>query len=349
MAAIAAAPLFALPALGTATAASPEVFDALRPGARVLTLSWGFPISLIARRTDDDLRGEVCEERRTCKPVSYPWLDRGLGVALVDYTLHSEGSPGQQIVFGYSQGARVASGWLKKHAGTADAPTPDELSLVLIGNPGRKYGGGHVEWGQPTPATDYSVLDVSRQYDLGSDVPDDRFNLLAMANALAGFGSVHMDYADVDIYDPANYVWTEGNTTYVFVPAKRLPILDPLYVLGLTELADALDAPLRAIIEEGYDRSYLPAQPGLPPAEADPEPESPSAEPAQAVAAAVAAPGSRSTIAQDQNDAANLLADSTDSSVESESGSVVAEVVDGGVVNVDVDVELDAELDAELD
>ncbi|MCH9733749.1 MAG: PE-PPE domain-containing protein, partial [Actinomycetia bacterium] len=249
-----------LPALGTATAAEPQMFDALRPGARVLTLSWGYPISVIASGIDDDLRGEVCEER-TCKPVSYPWLDRRLGAALLDYTLHSEGAPGEQIIFGYSQGARVATAWLDKHAGTADAPTPDELSLVLIGNTGRKYGGGHVEWGQSTPATDYHVLDVARQYDLGSDVPDNRFNLLAMANAIAGFGSVHMNYRDIDIYDSANYVWTEGNTTYVFVPAKRLPILDPLYILGLTGLADALDAPLRAAIEKGYDRSYLPAQP----------------------------------------------------------------------------------------
>ncbi len=44
------------------TAAEPQVFDALRPGARVLTLSWGIPISLIARGNEHDLRGEVCEE-----------------------------------------------------------------------------------------------------------------------------------------------------------------------------------------------------------------------------------------------------------------------------------------------
>jgi len=321
-AAVAAAPLFALPAFGTATAAAPEEFDALRREAPVLMLSWGFPISLLTIGPAGDLRGEVCEERRTCELVSYPWLDLRLGAALVDDALNAEGAPGNQIIYAYSQGARVATDWLDRYADTADAPTPDELSLVLLGNPGRIYGGGNVGLGAATPATDYLVLDVARQYDWGSDVPDDPFNLLAMVNTVAGFGSVHMDYQDVDIYDPANYVWTEKNTTYVFVPAKRLPILEPLYVLGLTEFADSLDAPLRAAIEKGYDRSYLPAQPG-PPAEAEPEPEPEelSAEPDQTAAAAVALPSSRSAIVQDQNDTANLSADSTDSRLESELGS----------------------------
>jgi len=373
-AAIAAVPLCALPTLGTATAAEPELpgpgtvtdaepelpapgtvtdaeprlFDALTPGARVFTLS------LLAGGNDDDLGGVVCQDGRTCVPVPYPYLFRSAGVDELDDAIRSDGSPGQQIVYGYSQGARIASDWLDKYGGTAGAPTPDDLTFVLIGNPGRKYGGGHNSWGQTTPATDYSVLDVSRQYDLATDVPDDPSNLLAMANALAGFSQVHTEYEDIDLYDSANYVWTEGNTTYVFVPADRLPILTLLYGLGLTEFADSLDAPLRAAIEKGYDRSYLPAEPGLPPAEAEPEPERLSAEPDQAVAAAVTSPSSRNAIAQDKNDTVNQLADSMDSQAESESVSMDVDaanadlvdvaVVDADVVSVDV---VDADADAD--
>ena len=93
------------------------------------------------------------------------------------------------------------------------------------------------------------------------------------ARANAGFLFVHQDYEDVDIYDPANYVWTEGNTTYVYVPTKNLPLLEPLRWVGLSALADALNEPLKEIVERAYDRSYLPAQPGLPAPEPDPEPE----------------------------------------------------------------------------
>ncbi|MCH9733748.1 MAG: PE-PPE domain-containing protein [Actinomycetia bacterium] len=337
---VATVPLCALPAFGTAAAAESEVFDALKPGARVLTLS------LLEGGNDDDLQGVVCQDGRTCVAVPYPYLFRSVGVEDLDAALHSDGSTGHQIVYGYSQGARVASDWLNEYGGTADAPTPDELSFVLIGNPGRKYGGGHVSWGQTTPATDYSVLDVSRQYDLATDVPDDPSNFLAMANALAGFSQVHTEYEDIDIYDPANYVWKEGNTTYVFVPADRLPILTLLYGLGLDGLADALDPLLRPLIEKGYDRSYLPDQPGLPPSEAESEsePEGLLVEPEQAVAAAVALPRSRNAVAQDQNDTANLLASSTDSRAEAESGSADVDVVDADVADAtmaDVDVDVD--------
>ncbi|MCH9734305.1 MAG: PE-PPE domain-containing protein, partial [Actinomycetia bacterium] len=127
----------------------------------------------------------------------------------------------------------------------------------------------------------------------------------------------------------------------VFVPAKRLPILDPLYILGLTGLADALDAPLRAAIEKGYDRSYLPAQPGWPPeaeseAKTESGPEGLSTEPERA-ATAVRVAHSQSAIVQEQNGIANPLADNPDSRLESEWGSIDAVVVD---VDVDVDVDV---------
>ncbi|MGB1225781.1 MAG: PE-PPE domain-containing protein [Mycobacterium sp.] len=284
-AAIASVPLLALPAVGTAAAADAPVFDALPPGpARVLTVD-----TLTAGGNADDLQGVVCEAPRVCTAVPYPYLNRPAGVVELDEALRTYASE-QQIVYGYSQGARVAKDWLDQYAGTEDALSPGALSFVLLGNPGRKYGGSRVGLDEMTPDTEYNVLDVSRQYDLSSDSPDNPLNLLAMINAYAGFTSVHPDYEDVDIYDPANYVWKEGNTTYVFVPTERLPILGFLYGVGLTGLADALDAPLRAQIEKAYDRSYLPAEPGMLPVEAELAPglEEAAVEPEQPQAAAAA-------------------------------------------------------------
>ena len=236
------------------------VFDALPAGpARVLTLSF------LPGSNDDDMGGILCQEQRTCVSVPYPYLLRDIGVKDLDLAIHG-GTTDPLIVFGYSQGARVSAEWLQAHAGTEGAPSPEKLSFVLIGNPGRKHGGAHVHWGQTTPDTAYKVLDVSRQYDLASDYPD-RFDLLALANAYAGLTFIHPNYEAVDLYDPANYVWTEKNTTYVFVPTKNLPLLEPLRWVGLNALADSLNGPLKAMIEKAYNRSYLPSKPGLPPAE----------------------------------------------------------------------------------
>ncbi|MDZ4236514.1 MAG: PE-PPE domain-containing protein, partial [Dietzia sp.] len=225
----------------------------------------------------DELGGLLCESPRTCVSVPFPYLQRSIGVKDLDEAIHGDTFGQRQIVFGYSQGARVATDWLEEFATAEDAPSPDDLSFVLIGNPGRKHGGAHVIWGQPTPDSQYQVLDVAQQYDLTADRPD-RFSLLAMANAYAGLIQLHGHYENVDIYDPANYVWKEGNTTYVFVPTEDLPILNGLRRLGLDELADQLQGPLKEKIEKAYDRSYLPAEPGWP-AEEEPEPEEPPVEP----------------------------------------------------------------------
>lgn len=283
--AAAATPLMVFPAVGSATPTVAE-FSYLPEKARVLTLS------LLPGGNDDDLQGEVCAAQRQCSSVPYPYLLRSQGMDLLDKALRQPlPDPAQphQIVYGYSQGARVAADWIAKYAGTEGAPSPENLSFVLIGNPGRKYGGAHVGWGQAVPDSDYAVLDVARQYDMASDFPDNPLNLLALLNVFAGFAVTHTDYEELDLYDPANYVWTEGKTTYVFVPNDKLPLLEPLRWIGLAGLAKALDGPLREMIEAGYDRSYLPAKPGLPAAPAPapepdsgatPEPEAPPTDPA---------------------------------------------------------------------
>lgn len=361
-AAVAAVPMVALPSVATTPVASAAIFDALPPGpARVLTLSF------IEGSNDDDMQGVMCQEQRSCVPVPYPYLLRSVGVKDLDLALHDGGAVGPQIVFGYSQGARIVGDWLEEHAGTEGAPSPDELSFVLIGNPGRKHGGAHVEWGQTTPETEYKVLDVSRQYDMASDYPD-HFNLLAIANAYAGFTFVHANYEEVDLYDSANYFWTEGNTTYVFVPTKNLPLLEPLRWIGLSDLADSLNGPLKEMIEKAYDRSYLPAQPGLPPvpdpdpepepdpeppAEPDPEPEpEPPAEPESELPTEATFTLSETGPSATGKHVAKLVPDSEALQEEPDGnpdGDVSGEQDDDALDNDDLDADADVDVDADVD
>jgi hypothetical protein len=81
------------------------------------------------------------------------------------------------------------------------------------------------------------VVDISREYDFTSDFPNrplSPFYLLPIANAAAGLVTVHLDYEGVNVDDPANVVWQDGNTTYVLLPTPTLPLLAPLQILGST-------------------------------------------------------------------------------------------------------------------
>lgn len=203
---------------------------------------------------EDELQGRVCQAPNNCVQIDQSlWDPRGL--AIIDATI--DATAGTKVVFSYSEGARSVTDWLAEHADDPDAPPPGELSFVLIGNPTRAHGGSGRD---VMPQTQYQVIDISRQYDPASDFPDHPLNVLALLNTLAAFTVIHTDYENVDMYDPANIVWTEGNTTYVFVPTENLPLLEPLRRLGLTDLADALNGPLKDIVERGYDRSYLPTE-----------------------------------------------------------------------------------------
>jgi hypothetical protein len=54
-----------------------------------------------------------------------------------------------------------------------------------------------------------------------------------------------------------------GDTTYYLIPTAILPLLMPVAQLPLVgyPLADALDPPLRVLVEAGYNRSISPGQP----------------------------------------------------------------------------------------
>ncbi|MGE2729086.1 PE-PPE domain-containing protein [Mycolicibacterium vaccae] len=226
-------------------------------------------LGLVTGSVHDDLKGAVCAAPNSCRPVTYPRFYYPSGADPLNAAINA--TDGLKVVYGYSQGGQVISAWMRKYANSPDAPAADELVFVIVGNGDRPRGGSNAASGFATPATQYKVIDVARQYDFAADFPDNPWNLLALANAMAGFSSVHTDYESVDLNDPDNVVWTEGNTTYVFVPTKNLPLLNPLRALGLHDLANRLNGPLKEIVERGYNRDYLPGPDAAPdPAEAPP-------------------------------------------------------------------------------
>lgn len=181
------------------------------------------------------------------------------------------------VAYGYSQGAVVV--------GRYKAMTDDDgIAYVLLSNPARPNGGmlsrfqgvtipildiplfggtpiSSVGWDGRTPTT----YDIARQYDGWPDFPKYPVNILATANALLGMLYLHGTYE----YDLPEDVTTksgpdidrrvDGDTVYLTVGTDLLPLLRPLEQIGVPKpLLLALDAPLRVLIEQAYDRTTEP-------------------------------------------------------------------------------------------
>lgn len=176
-------------------------------------------------------------------------------------------------VFGYSQGAVVASAYKGGHRANG-------VNYVLVENPGRPNGGIMARFGGlyvpllditfsgPTPVVRDpqpgagTTVDIARQYDGWADFPTYPLNLLATANAILGIIYLHGGTQDldatalssIDTGDP-HYYQQRGDTTYYLIPTERLPLLMPLRGILPDLLLDAIERPLRALVELGYDRS----------------------------------------------------------------------------------------------
>ena len=203
------------------------------------------PATVLTMGDTAAFHGAVCDSPNSCTLVYYPWFVTPLGITALEgalATTAAEIADGKIIVFGYSNGALVAEQWLEQHLNDPNIPSPDRLSFVVIGNPARDL------W----PDSPYQVIDVSRQYDAASDYPNNPaspYYVLAVMNAGAGFWINHLNYREVDLDDPANAVWSVGNTTYVLTPAPELPLL-----AGLAPFFPALNEQLKAAIETAYIR-----------------------------------------------------------------------------------------------
>jgi hypothetical protein len=178
------------------------------------------------------------------------------------------------VVFAFSQGAVVASQYKAAHPDTG-------ATFILFENPNRPNGGVmqrfngltipilDITFSGATEDTDDLTLDIARQYSGWSDFPTYPLNLLATANAVMGIIYLHgpsQRYEDLEAelaaiqtdtnapdYNPA-YYQEHGNTRYYLIPTERLPLLMPLDGILPKNVLDAIDKPLRAIIETGYDR-----------------------------------------------------------------------------------------------
>lgn len=207
------------------------------------------------------------------------------------------------VIFGYSQGATVSNIVKKQLADANGGVIPDRYSFVYIGDPNRPNGGlferlaalGTVPildatFGQPAP-TNTTVLpavnttDIAFQYDGVADMPANPLNLLAVLNALAGFFVVHGTYlsprgtqpstelpygytipeleAAMDCSQSPKNCQSFNDTLYITIPAKTLPIMQPLLDIGaatgttvlIKPFVDLISPVTRVLIETGYDRS----------------------------------------------------------------------------------------------
>ena len=195
----------------------------------------------------------------------------GQGVTNLDQAINAQPTGTPIVVFGYSQSARIAS-IEKGNLAAAGSTLP--LSFVLIGNPNRPNGGilerfqglqipilGVTFDGATPTNTNFQTVDITRQYDGWSDFPNNPLNPLADANAAAGIYYVHGNYQGVSLGN-ALYQGAYGDTKYYLIPSGRLPLLMPLAQLGVPDpLLAVVDAPLRVLVETGYDRTISPGQP----------------------------------------------------------------------------------------
>ncbi len=193
------------------------------------------------------------------------------GVTNLDQAIRTAPPGSPIVVYGYSQSARIAS--IEKGILAAENSTLP-VSFLLIANPNRPNGGilqrfqgtnipilGVTFDGTTPTHTGFETVDITRQYDGWSDFPLNPLNPLATANAGFGIYYLHGDYASVGL-DDALYQGRYGDTDYYLIPADRLPLLMPLAQAGVPDPVLAVaDAPLRVLVEAGYDRTISPGEP----------------------------------------------------------------------------------------
>jgi pimeloyl-ACP methyl ester carboxylesterase len=166
------------------------------------------------------------------------------------------------IILGYSQGAVVVTEYMRAHPGAGN-------TYILVGNPNRPNGGImqrfngfyvpilNIPFNGATPTDGDTVLDIAYRYDGWADFPTYPLNLLATANALLGIAFLH-GKADLNVNAEtlaAAEQSTHGNTTYYLLESERIPLLMPFDGIVPDQVLDALEQPLRSLIETGYDRT----------------------------------------------------------------------------------------------
>jgi len=175
-------------------------------------------------------------------------------------------------VFGYSQGAQVAS---LAMPGLAKTYSPSQLSFTLIADPlapngglfsrfpglnvpslGAPFGGG-------TPSDLFPTTIYTREYDGLADFPQYPIDVLADVNALLGIQYLHGGYLSLTPSQVATGVLLPGSaalgtpnsmTNYYMIPTANLPLLDPVRAIPVigNPVADLLQPDLRYLVNWGY-------------------------------------------------------------------------------------------------
>lgn len=203
------------------------------------------------------------------------------GATIVENTIDQQLAAGNDVVYsGYSQSSTIASQVMRDLLAlpTAEQPTADQLSFVLLADPNNPDGGLLSRFGDPTlppltlpslqltfsPATPsntvWETAIYTREYDGFADFPKYPINFLSTLNAFIGLQTLHSAYPEltpeqlataVEVPTSAGYT---GATTYWMIPTEHLPLAElirQIPVVG-TPLADLLEPDLRVLVNLGY-------------------------------------------------------------------------------------------------
>ena len=120
-------PLVAVPTAGAA------MVPPLPSPATVLTV---FPWE---GSMEDELQGFLCQAQGpVSRSIGPSWTRMAWLLLTPPSTLTPRPPPKSCLA---TARGRLVTGWLEQHADDPDAPSPEELSFVLIGNSTRAYGG----------------------------------------------------------------------------------------------------------------------------------------------------------------------------------------------------------------
>jgi hypothetical protein len=150
-----------------------------------------------------------------------------------------------------------------------NAPSPDALNFVLIGNEMNPNGGILARFaglnlsavGLPfygaTPVRQYSVTNYTLEYDGFADFPRYPLNFISDFNALVGIITIHTTYSSLTAAQVASATplpTVSPTDKYFMIPTYNLPMLDPVRAIPVigTPLADLVQPDLKVIVNLGY-------------------------------------------------------------------------------------------------
>jgi diacyltrehalose acyltransferase len=183
---------------------------------------------------------------------------------------------GKVVIIGESMGSMVAWRVAAELANSPKSPSTNDVRVVLIAPPEAGVA-EYFEEGTYIPILNYRISRIAEspydttivigEYDGWSDPPDRPWNLVSLANALAGIVYVHgppIFSADPAGVPPDNTTFVpaneqHGSITTHLVPTENLPLTQLFRDVGIPDtVVDKIDQVLRPIVDAGYRRHDQP-------------------------------------------------------------------------------------------